>query len=501
MSGLLYVCVYVPEFSAQALLRIRPELATRAVVVIAGDPPQEEVCSVNARASRLGVVKGMTRAELDVYPGITILRRSEEEERNARQVLMEAGGSFTPRIEIQRCFIPGFAMVLDMTGTTRIFGPALQSTNGILRVLSELHFQAQLVASCNMHSAMCLAPISRKNIVVIPEGKECDFLNPLPISALQLNGQQFEMLKLWGICTLGELAVIPEVELVIRLGQEGKRLRQLACGVHPYVMVPEEPEFILQELMTFEAPVDLIDNLLFVIGSMLNQLLARARNRAFALASITMRLGLESGGHHVRVIRPASPVIQQELLLKLLHLDLQANPPLSRILNILISAGPGDQNKVQLGLFIPQIPETSRLDVTLARIKAIVGDERVGHAVLMDTHRPDSFRMERFGVTTGISKLCMRGDATVALRRYRPSLNLSVQCNGKHLTHFMFCGSRYTVLEAYGPWRQSGSWWSADVWSREEWDIFARAMPEEVLLCVITHDLLCDEWRLEATYD
>ncbi len=51
---------------------------------------------------------------------------------------------------------------------------------------------------------------------------------------------------------------------------------------------------------------------------------------------------------------------------------------------------------MQLGLFSPQLPEPARLDVTLARIRAIVGEENVGRAVLRDTHRPDGFRMEPF---------------------------------------------------------------------------------------------------------
>jgi hypothetical protein len=47
----------------------------------------------------------------------------------------------------------------------------------------------------------------------------------------------------------------------------------------------------------------------------------------------------------------------------------------------------------QSGLFIPAAPEPVKLELTLARIKAIVGEDRVGSPELMDTHRPDAFRM------------------------------------------------------------------------------------------------------------
>ena len=35
----LYVCLYATEFPAQAMLRLRPELREKAVVVMEGEPP------------------------------------------------------------------------------------------------------------------------------------------------------------------------------------------------------------------------------------------------------------------------------------------------------------------------------------------------------------------------------------------------------------------------------------------------------------------------------
>ena len=60
----LYACLYAREFPAQAMLRLRPELRERAVVVMEGEPPLETVCSLNGRARRAGVARGMTRVEI-----------------------------------------------------------------------------------------------------------------------------------------------------------------------------------------------------------------------------------------------------------------------------------------------------------------------------------------------------------------------------------------------------------------------------------------------------
>ena len=501
VSAPLYVCVHVPEFPAQAMLRLRPKLAGDSVAVVAGVAPLEVVCSANAQAFKLGVAHGMTRAELDSFPALTVLRRSMDEERTARAALLEAAGTFTPRIEVCGAAGEAFVMVLDMTGTARIFGAAEQAVARIARAFASLRFFVQLAASTNFHAAVSVAPAARAKPVILPRGEERERLRMLPLSALNLTVRQFETLALWGVRTLGELAELPEVELVVRLGQEGRRLWLLARGEHPHLMVPIEPVFKLEEFLAFDAPVELLDSLLFVIAPMLDQLLARAVNRSYALASVTVRLGLDGGREHERTIKPALPVLQRDGLLKLLHLDLQAHPPGAGVLSIFLHAEPGDRSKVQMGLFAPQLPEAMRLDVTLARIAALVGSERVGRAKLLDAHRPESFAVEKFVVpaTTAANEKNIARHSIV-LRRCRPPLHLAVQRDGQRLACFSIDGRRYTVQEAYGPWRRSGEWWAADVWSREEWDVRATA-ETETLLCVITHDLLRHLWQLEAVYD
>ena len=355
MKEALYVCVHVPEFASQALVRLRPELASLPVVVLAGDPPFEQVCSTNAHALRLGVARGMTRAELDSFPGLKTIPRSESEERAARTALLEAAGAFTPRVQIQH-HASAFVMVLDMSGTTLILGTAQQAITRIARALTALNVTVRLAASVNFQVAVCIAPSARKTPILVPSGAEREHLHYLPLSALNLSLQQADTLALWGLHTLGELADLPEVDLIVRLGQEGKRLWLQARGEHPHLMVPEEPVFTLEEFLGFDAPVELMESLLFVLGPMLDQLLTRAQNRAFAIASVTAKLRLDGGGEHERTIQPALPVLQREVLLKLVHLDLQAHPPPSGVMSVLLQAEPGDRSKAQLGLFAPQLP-------------------------------------------------------------------------------------------------------------------------------------------------
>lgn len=96
----LYACLYVREFPAQAMLRLRPNLKNTPVVILEGTPPRQTVCSRNARAAALGIDTGLTRAELDVFSGITPLPRSLTEETSARTALLQCAGRFSPALNV-----------------------------------------------------------------------------------------------------------------------------------------------------------------------------------------------------------------------------------------------------------------------------------------------------------------------------------------------------------------------------------------------------------------
>jgi protein ImuB len=120
---------------------------------------------------------------------------------------------------------------------------------------------------------------------------------------------------------------------------------------------------------------------------------------------------------------------------------------------------------------------------------------------LLDNNKPESFKMERFIVSDKIRGKNAVRRSIVSLRRCRPPQPLHVEMKGQHLSTLTLHGKRYTVEQVYGPWRKSGSWWSPEVWSSEEWDVQAVAGADDILLCLITHDLLRHRWQLEAHYD
>jgi protein ImuB len=498
----LYACLYVREFPAQALLRLRSKLRNQPCVVVEGEPPLQCVCSLNSKAHTLGIVHGMTRVEIETFPSVTMLSRSVRQEAATKAVLLECAGTFSPRVEDQSEDTT-FLCVIDIAGTEKLLGPPKILARSLLSRVQALGIIARVTISNNFHAAICLARgmSLRNTFAMVPAGEENIALASLPLMVLNLSEECAEIFSLWGICTLGMLAELPEKELIARMGQRGKRIQMMSRGTLPHFFIPLEPTFALEERMELDSPVEQLDSLLFVVSVMLEQLIVRATHRVLALASVTITLSLEGSAFHTRSVRPALPTNEKQLWIRLIHLDLEAHPPQAAILSLILSAEPGFTSKTQLGLFSPQLPEPARLDVTMALIRAIVGEDCVGRPALLDSHQPDRFLVEPFRVPTEPRIQDASGHHQTAMRQLRPAEAATVILHEQKPKAFFFRQKRYVVECVYGPWLSGGDWWTSNPWDFEQWDIVARSHDGTALFCRLVRDLIRNSWRMEALYD
>jgi protein ImuB len=447
----------------------------------------------------MGVERGMTRVEVETFDGMTVLQRSVAEEEVARAVLLECAGTFSPRVE-ERSGGSALVCVIDIAGTKKLFGLPMQLAKTLLGRVRALGVAGSVAVSSNFDAAVCHARGRPGQTAVIPQGIESVALAPLPLDVLELSEEHAATFAMWGIRTLGELGALPEKELIARLGQEGRRVRQMARGELPHLFVPVEPAFKLEERIELDSPVEVLESLLFVMGVMLEQLVLRATARVLALAQVSVTLAVESGGEHVRTVRPALPSNDRAMWLKLVQMDMEMHPAGAAVVGLRLEAEPGTTSKVQMGLFSPQLPEAMKLDITLTRIQALVGEGCVGRPVLKDTHRPDGFGVEPFTVMASVSaKDVVPAERTpAAMRVVRPAERVSMTLCGERPSAFWFRNVRYEVERAYGPWVMSGDWWSPRLWGMEQWDVVARGRDGEMLCCCVVKDA---EWKVVGVYD
>jgi protein ImuB len=507
----------------QAVVRLEPELQGKPVVLLAGAPPLTKVFAVNREARELGVETGMTKAQTEAFQGVACRWRSLSQESTAYAALPDCAWTISPRVDDgprreEQDFCD--TAVLDVAGCEKLFGSPEKIAHDLRHVASEVGFESNVAVAGSPLAAVSAAQ-GFAGVTVIPDGEEGLRIGRLSLEALRIPCEFVETLKRWGIHTCGELAALPEIAIAERLGQEGLRWWRLAQGTDAEPLIAKDFPSNFEERMDLESPVDLLDPLLFVLNRLLDQLCVRLRLHILAMGEmkVTLTLGRNDSRKkepllHIRTIRLPVPARDSKLLLKILQLDLEAHPPSSPVIAVSMLAIPVKTRSQQLGLFLPLSPDPERLELTLARIQSTVGENRVGAPVLLDTHSPDSFQQSRF-VLPEIrkKKSAAVGQATTAMRIYRPPLPATVEFQ-KGKPAFLGCeGVRRQILAFAGPWRRKGDWWSETRWAREEWDIEVRTLhpkvhaeptdrgESETALYRVYMDLRAKRWFVEGIYD
>src|SRR2546429_1775948 len=98
-SPMPFACIFVPDFSVEAVLRAEPELRSQAVAVLEGKPPLQKVAGVNEKARRAGVEPGMTKIQIEACTELVLRVRSSLQETSAHAALLDCAQSFSPHVE------------------------------------------------------------------------------------------------------------------------------------------------------------------------------------------------------------------------------------------------------------------------------------------------------------------------------------------------------------------------------------------------------------------
>ena len=243
--------------------------------------------------------------------------------------------------------------------------------------------------------------------------------------------------------------------------------------------------------------MELLEPLLFLLARLLKDLCGRLTARAMATDKIHLVLTLENSEPHILTLGLPVPMCDPGTFLKLLQLDLDSRPPAAPVLKILLNLNPAKLRVQQHGLFIPLSPEPAKLEITLSRLYHLLSPEKVGTPELLDTHRPDAYRMNRFHamLTRGLPPPAMTH--TLVLRRLRPPLYARVQIQNNKPVHIATQSMHSDVVASAGPWRSSGDWWRTDPWDHAEWDV---ALSDSTL-CRIYEDVRTRRWFVAGHYD
>jgi protein ImuB len=397
--------------------------------------------------------------------------------------------------------------------TAAEFAPAWEETDAETAVfdaspLGKLYGGAQGVARAVAARAgnaggVALAPdvdaailLARNTTGVIVARDAAKSLAPLPVESIALP-EMLTVLEMWGIRTLEDLARLPEPGLAARFGEEGLRLLRLAQGRLGRPLRVHRAESVYEDHADLEHPVAEVERLLFVLNGLLTGLCARMKADGAAAGEVGLHFLLAEAPEHQRNLRLPVPVADARLLIKIVHADLEAYPPQAAVRRVEVKLASVPPRRAQHGLFEPPVPEPARLELTLGRIRGWVGEENVGLAQLLDTHRPEPFTLAPHQSPHAAAQQEAVRTPRLALRYFRPALRARVAFENGRPKRIDAPDLRGRVLAAAGPWRTSGNWWTArESWDREEWDLSL----DNGAICRI-YRTPSGDWFVEGAYD
>jgi protein ImuB len=456
-------------------------------------------------------------------------------------------------------------IVIDISGLDRLLGSPRVIAEEIRRDAASRGLRPHVAVAATQMAALVLAS-AKPGVTVVERGHEAARLAPISIgmaAAVMPTGARTEnvefalsVFKSWGLRTLGELAALPPADLAARLGQAGLGWQAVARGEDPRPLVPELADERFEGELELEWPIEGLEPLSFVLTRLLEPLSTRLERRDRGAAALFIELGVFGQQEpHARRLELPSPIRDVRTLRTLALLDLESHPPAAPIERVRIVIEPTPGRVLQHTLFARPHPTPEQLSTLMARLSALIGQDRVGSAVTVDTYRPGAFDMRPFAtnpvhddqrrdrgerggrfVKDSASSAVSALNVVTALRRCRQPVPARVVVGSDDRPIRVttdrqgFIGG--AIVQCAGPWRTSGDWWAGgagdeqsavgsrlcearhsrqtadcllhtadcrlqSAWARDEWDI---ALGDGSLYRIF-RDRRTDAWFIDAIVD
>jgi protein ImuB len=380
---------------------------------------------------------------------------------------------FSPRYERHH----GGLITIDVSGLERLLGTPRHIADELRREAADRGVRVHVAIAGSRMAAIVLA-FARPGVTVVNRGGEAAALAPIGIGVLETiyevigeTGSRREpvdaVLKAWGIHTLGELAWLPPADLAARLGQQGLAWQAVARGADIHPLVPTLPDEPFESSLELEWPIEGLEPLSFVLTRLIEPLAIRLERRDRGVAILHVRLRLVTKAVHERSLELPAPIRDVRTLRTLALIDLESHPPPAAIDCVTVAIDPTPGRILQHTLFTPPCPTPDAISTLLARLGALMGQDRIGAPGTVDTHRPGAFAMQPFSVQQDRhdhhDRRELRSACTAVLRRYRRPVAARVALHDGRPVRVTadrrgIAGG--AVLGCAGPWRTSGNWWN-----------------------------------------
>ncbi len=379
-------------FYASVEQKDHPELKGRPVIVGGSAEKRGVVSAASYEARRFGVHSAMptVQAKRLCPEGVFLPARLGRYKEVSDQIFTLLC-QYTPLIEplsLDESF-------LDVTGSEKLFGPAIAIAREIKRKIFEA---TGLTASAGVAPNKFLAKIASDlkkpdGLVEIRPEEVQSFLQDLPIGKLWGVGKRTEeVLQKMGIQRVGQLAAYPPKAIERKLGQFGLELRALARGEDPRPVEPStEPKSISQE-ETFTPDLGDLGKMRRVILDQAERVGWELRKQKLRGSTVTLKVRYPDFSLVTRSLTLSSATDQGIEIYRTALTLLARTEALgrkARLLGVGISNLRHRDDPEQLSLFDPGREKTERSLEAMDRIWEKFGREAIQRASLLEEEKKE----------------------------------------------------------------------------------------------------------------
>jgi DNA polymerase-4 len=298
------VFVDPPAFCTTVEGLVAPALRDRPVVVAAPGADRATVLALSAEARAAGISRGMAvRQARKRCPDLIVRPPNPRLYARASHALDEILRRYAPVIEPR-----GYGHAyLDLTGTGRLFGAAVEVASRIQREARERIrlplamgvAESKLVseAAAGVGAELQRRPSRRAELerrlypIDVPHGTESRFLAPEPVELLpDLDPRIRTRLDDYQLDLIGEIQAIPESSLRAVFGPPGELLSRHAHGIDPRPVLPPAVKAEFRAVHTLGNDTNDLALLHRVLRHLTERLGARLRARHLVARRLTVKI-------------------------------------------------------------------------------------------------------------------------------------------------------------------------------------------------------------------
>ena len=457
-----YAVLLVRDLALHALRRSDSALMGRPMALVTGEGRRAVVAEVSPEAKGVEPGFAVTLA-MARCPGIVLRPREPGAESEAHRLLLAAAFTLSPRVE----FTGTGCCTVDLQGADAPRTEAAMRWRAaeLERAALPVQIGAAVTPLLAGYAARCAAPV-----LIVNDPRS--FLSPLPLAFAEPTPVQADVLRGWGVKTLGALTALAKAEVGQRLGADGVTLWERAAGETARVLKLHPPARHFAAEWAYDPPVETVEPLLFRLRRFAECVALELRGAGFVAEKLALTLLLEDETDYRREFRLPEPGADVDGWLRILQSHLETVRTAARIVEVRLIATPTRPLEKQDGLFDTGLRDPAAYWDNLARVAAVVGDGSVGTPVLADTHRPDAFTMEKpIETVPALAEEPMHPLRGLTLRRFRPPWPARVVIAAERPAALDSAELRGAVRAVCGPWRAAGDWWSPKKWAVETWHV------------------------------